>query len=57
MSKEMEYYQKVIKANQPIFISKKKIIKYLEKLKEKQTKPRTLAIASLLLCAVFYSRI
>jgi hypothetical protein len=40
MTKEREYYQKVIKANQPIFISKKKIIKYLEKLKEKETKPK-----------------
>lgn len=40
MSKEREYYQKVIKANQPIFISKKKIIKYLEKLKEKETKTK-----------------
>ena len=37
----MEYYQKVIKANKPIiFISKKKIIKYLEKLKEKETKTK-----------------
>jgi hypothetical protein len=41
MTKEREYYQKVIKANQPIiFISKKKIIKYLEKLKEKETKTK-----------------
>jgi hypothetical protein len=39
MSKEREYYQKVIKANQPIFISKKKIVKYLEdKIKAKKTK-------------------
>ena len=39
MSKEKEYYQKVIKANKPIFISKKKVIKYLEaKIQEKETK-------------------
>jgi len=41
MSKERDYYQKVIKANQPIFISKKKVIKYLEaKIKEKKEKTK-----------------
>jgi hypothetical protein len=41
MTKEREYYQKVIKANQPIiFISKKKIIKYLDELKENKSKPK-----------------